>query len=95
MNQNTVPDYASLINHQIIIQERLLEHHLKAEAMLNLFLECTLHHHSLSTIHSYIWGLDDHVTEAKRLNEDLLRLLMKMVRLLEPPRNPPDGSTVH
>ena len=95
MNQNTVPDYESLINHQIIIQERVLEHHLKAEAMLRVFLECTLHHYSPSALHSYFWGLDDHVAEAKRLNEDLLKLLMKMVRLLEPPRNPPSGSTVH
>lgn len=95
MNTSTVPDYTSLINHQIIIQERLLEHHLKAEAMLQVFLECASHHHTPSMVHSYFWGLDDHVSEAKRLNEELLKLLMKMACLLEPPQNPPSGSTIH
>jgi hypothetical protein len=95
MTKSTVPDYAALINHQIIIQEKMLEHHSKGEAMLKMLLDGNLSLYSAFMIHTYIDVLDDHLNEAKRLNEELLNFLLRIARAFDPPQNPPSGTAVH
>ena len=85
MNQNSLTEYLSFINHQIISQEELLEYHLKASSMLKVLLESNLPSYSYSTIHHYLWGINDIISRAKSLNESLLSVLMKIVSLMEPP----------
>ncbi len=94
MSRNTVSDYGPLINHQIILQEALLDYHLKAEAMLKVFLGSNLPSHSFSTIHEYLWGVSDTITQAKNLNEYLLNFLIRVTQM-EPPKGVPGGNTVH
>jgi hypothetical protein len=91
MSQNSVTEYLSFLNHQIISQEALLEYHLKAGAMLKVLLESNLHQYSYVTIHYYLDGLSDIISQAKDLNESLLNALIKIASLLEPYRGSSGG----
>lgn len=77
MSQNILADYSLLINHQIDAQEVLLGYHLKVEAMLEVLLGSHLPSYSKITIHHYLWAVSDIIEQAKNLNEQLLRVLMR------------------
>lgn len=94
MSQNILAEYLSFINHQIISQEKLLEHHLKASSMLKVLLESNLSDYSYSTLHHYLWGINDIIGRAKHMNESVLSVLMKIVSLIEPP-NGSSSTSVH
>jgi hypothetical protein len=89
MNQDSLAEYYLFINEQIILQEKLLEYHLKAESLLTVLLETNLNRYSYLILHHYLWNVDDNVGRAKTLNKFLLNTLHKISALMEPPRNPP------
>lgn len=93
MYQNSLAEYLSFINHQVICQEELLECHLKVNAMLKVLLESNLPNHSHSTMHHYLWGISDIINQAKSLNESMLAVLMKIVSLMEPSNGSSSSNT--
>lgn len=93
MRQNSLTEYLSFINHQVICQEELLECHLKVNAMLKVLLESNLTNYSHSTIHHYLWGISDIINQANNLNESMLAVLMKIVSLMEPSSGSSSSST--
>jgi hypothetical protein len=83
MNKNILTECCTLINHHIIMQEKLLEYHVKADAMLRILIESNLSRHSRSTMSYYLWGVRDIIHQAQTLNEFLLDSLTKIAILLE------------
>ena len=83
MNKNILTECCTLINHHIIMQEKLLEYHLKADSMLRILIETNLSLYSHSTMSYYLWGVRDIIREAHLLNQSLLDILMKTATLLD------------
>ena len=92
MHQNSLTEYLVFINSQIISQEKLLEHHHKAEALLEVLLASSFTEHSALILHSYFWALSDIIHQAKDLNEDLLNTFVQIAALLESPKKPTGGG---
>jgi hypothetical protein len=96
MNTNTVPDYATLINHQIISQESLLEYHVTMEFLLDSFLDKSVLVYPLSPLQRfYAMLLRNKIAASKELSRDMLDRLLTVARLIDPPQNPPSGTTIH
>lgn len=93
MKKNILPDYLSLINHQITVQETLLEYHQKGNTMLKVLVDANLPNDAISTIYSYLWEVNDNITRAKNLNEQLLNRLREITYFVEPSkRTPKEGD---
>lgn len=96
MNTNTVPDYASVINHQIISQECLLEYHVSMEVLLDAFLDKSVLVYPLSPLQRlYLMLLKNKIAASKELSRDMLDRLLTVARLIDLPQNPPSGTTIH
>jgi len=95
MNSNALLEYLSFINYQIVSQETLLEYHLKADALLNVLLGSNLPNYSYATIYHYLWQMDDTINQAKKLNENLLNELIKIVSSGPPKGSGNGNSTIH
>ncbi len=95
-----LPDYASLLNEQVIVLELMLSLHHKADSLLETALNTDFLQNPTSVIHDYLWILSDVTKEAKTLNEDLLDAIFKILKGLATPPTKPDndpsgGNTVH
>lgn len=86
MNKNILTECCTFINHHIIMQEKLLQYHLKADSLLKILIESNLSRHSRSTMSYYLWGVHDIIYQAQTLNESLLNSLTKIAILLERPK---------
>ncbi len=88
MNQNSLSEYYSFINDQIIFQEKLLEYLLQAESLFKVLLESNLSRYSYSVLHNYLDSISDTIIRARYLNEAVLNKLLKIAALMEPPKTP-------
>lgn len=66
----------TLINQQKTSHEVLNECFLKAEALINVALNCDFIDYPETTVHSYLWVLSDIIGRAKNLNEEAFNLLV-------------------
>jgi hypothetical protein len=71
------------MRHQLASQEVLLASHAKVEAMLEMILAKDLVNYPQTKLHDYLWTVSDLVDKARKLNEELLDMLVRMVPLLE------------
>lgn len=58
-------------------QEALFIHLVKAEAMAHATMHDGFLHNELSHIYAYLWGLNDVISEARDLSEQVLSILLR------------------
>ncbi len=83
MNTDSVIEYYLFLNEQVILQEKMLEHHSKAASLLKVLLETNLSRYSYGVLHHYLWSLDDNLRGAKVLNESVLETLQRILARME------------
>jgi len=71
------------MEHQLASQEVLLEYHAKVEAMLEMILAKDLVDYPQEKLHDYLWVVSDLVGKARKLNGELLDMLVGMMPSLE------------
>jgi hypothetical protein len=80
MAELSINQPASLINHSpslISLQERIWENLAKAEALTKVALSEDFSDFSDSTVHDYLWVLNDLIGYTRLLNENALDILIK------------------
>jgi hypothetical protein len=100
MSQNILTECAMFINHQIMLHERLLAHHEKVYLALDKLLAMGSKSYSASSVNLYVWEIRDIISQAKELNQSILRTLLSIVKFIEAARkllndNNVDIDTVH
>jgi hypothetical protein len=88
MGNISVSDYSGLIKQQFSIQERLLEHHLKIESLVELMATRDLCKYSVSRLHQCFLVIFDLNNSAMKLNEEAMDNLIKVNRILNPQKPP-------
>lgn len=71
------------MRYQLASQEVLLEYHAKVEAMLEMILTKDLVDYPQAKLHDYLWAVSDLVGKARKLNGELLDMIVEMMPLLE------------
>jgi len=79
---NSLAEITPLINRQIDSQELLNEYLAKIQALVCITSCEDFLDYERSIIHSYLWALGDLVTDAKKLSEEALNVLLKDSRSL-------------
>ena len=97
-----LPDYASLLNEQVIVLELMLSLHHKVDSLLETALNGDFLQSPTSVIHDCLWVISDVTKQATVLNEDLLGAILKILKILpqsptEPSNDPPvsGGGILH
>ncbi len=75
MVQDSIADYS--IKSQMQLQEKLLEHHFKIEAQIEIILKVNLQDCDASHLFNYLCVLQGLVNHARDLNEQLLNILIR------------------
>jgi hypothetical protein len=74
---NSSLTYLSVIKQQVKSQETLMEYLSKLTAMLHIALNADSLDSSKSTLHDFLWVLNDLVNKAKETSECILSSLLK------------------
>ena len=92
-----LPDYASLLNEQVIVLELMLSLHHKADSLLETTLNGDFLQSPTLVIHNCLWVISDVTKQAQTLNEDLLEAIFKLLKVLptETHGDPSAGGMLH
>ncbi len=93
MSQHNVPDCVHLLNEQVTALQVLFDHHVKASALLETALDVDFLQHKKSVTHGFLRALNDIITQASNLNEDLMNAILRIIAVLDKAAREQDGGS--
>jgi hypothetical protein len=96
MVKYSVPNYATLLNEKIAVSQLLSEYRDRAYALLDATLTDNFFQKNPLMLHRFFCNVSDIVKKAKKLNDDLLDALLKIMSVIANNENyPPSDGSIH
>lgn len=96
MAKHSIPNYVALLNEQIAVSQLLSEYHDQADALLDVALEDNFFQKDPLMLHRFFCNVSDVIKKARRLNDDFLDVLLKIISAIaNNDSNPTSNGSIH
>ena len=95
MANHSVPNYVALLNEQIAVSQLLSEYHDKSDALLDIALTDNFFQKDPITLHRFFCSLSDIIKKARKLNDDLLDVLLKIMSIMADDSGSSSNGSMH